>query len=407
MNANSAVQAALAPIAAVAITGGSSLNASGSAASCGRTVASYAWAATGGATVTPSTGDTATVSGSGTVTLTVKDSAGATDTATITVASGSATSSAPASAGTSASACPTALTVTPIPPTVAQAFSPASTGPGLASTLTFTFNNANAYALTQNNFTDTLPGAVTVLGSPAAATTCTGSNAALSAAGSTVTLTDANIPANGSCTVTVSVSGSAPGSYANTIAANALMTGPAGGNAAAPSSTLTVTTPNRPAVAEAFSPASIAQNGTSTLTITLSNSNAYALTGVGLTHALVSGLTAKSTPAAVNTCGGTLPAPTSSVTLSGASIPASSSCTVALTVSSGTAGSYKDTIAAGAVTTAFGGQQCRAGHGHSGGHRVGRRRRRARLARCHVGRGRFAGRKGSRGQAAAGPRRKI
>ena len=355
VNANSAVQAALAPIAAVAITGGSSLNASGSAASCGRTVASYAWAATGGATVTPSTGDTATVSGSGTVTLTVKDSAGATDTATITVASGSATSSAPTSAGTSASACPTALTVTPIPPTVAQAFSPASTGPGLASTLTFTFNNANAYALTQSNFTDTLPGAVTVLGSPAAATTCTGSNAALSAAGSTVTLTDANIPANGSCTVTVSVSGSAPGSYANTIAANALMTGPAGGNAAAPSSTLTVTTPNRPAVAEAFSPASIAQNGTSTLTITLSNSNAYALTGVGLTHALVSGLTAKSTPAAVNTCGGTLPAPTSSVTLSGASIPASSSCTVALTVSSGTAGSYKDTIAAGAVTTALAG----------------------------------------------------
>ncbi len=356
VDAYKAVQEALLPIAAVAITGGSSLNASGSAASCGRTVASYSWAAVGDATVTPSTGDTATVSGSGTVTLTVKDSAGATDTATITVASGSATSSAPASAGTSASACPTALTVTPIPPTVAQAFSPASTGPGIASTLTFTFNNANAYALTQSNFTDTLPGAVTVLSSPAAATTCTGSSAALSAAGNTVTLTDANIPANSSCTVTVSVSSTAPGSYTNTVAANALMTGPAGGNAAAaPSSTLTVTTPNPPAVAEAFSPASIGQNGTSTLTITLSNSNAYAVTGVGLTHALVSGLTAKSTPAAVNTCGGTLPAPTSSVTLSGASIPASSSCTVVLTVSSGTAGSYKDTIAAGAVTTALAG----------------------------------------------------
>src|SRR5208283_1379656 len=165
VNAYAAVQAALAPIAAVAITGGSSLNASGSAASCGRTIApsSYSWAATGGASVAPSTGETATVSGSGTVTLTVKDSAGATDTATITVSSGSATSSAPTSAGTSATACPTALTVTPVPPTVAQAFSPASTGPGIASTLTFTFNNANAYVLTQSNFTDTLPGAVTVL----------------------------------------------------------------------------------------------------------------------------------------------------------------------------------------------------------------------------------------------------
>ncbi len=171
----------------------------------------------------------------------------------------------------------------------------------------------------------------------------------------TVTLADANIPANGSCTVTVSVSGSAAGTYTNTIAANALMTGPAGGNAATTSSTLTVIAPKPPTAAEAFSPASVAQNGNSTLTITLSNSNAYALTGVGLTHAFASGLTAKSSPAASNTCGGTLPAPTSSVALSGATIPASSACTVTLTVSGGTVGSYKDTIAAGAVTTATAG----------------------------------------------------
>ena len=356
VNAYAAVQAALAPIAAVAITGGSSLSASGSAASCGRTIASYSWAVTaGGATVAPSTGETATVSGTGTVMLTVKDSAGATDTATITVSSGSASSSAPTSAGTSATACPTALTVTPIPPTVAQAFSPASTGPGIASTLTFTLSNANGYALTQSNFSDSLPAGLTIA-APAPATTCTGANAAVTATSNTVTLSDANIPVNGSCTVTVSVSSTTAGAYANTIAANALMTGPAGGNAAAaPSSTLTVTAPHPPTVAEAFSPSSVGQNANATLTITLSNSNAYPLTAVELTHALASGLAAKSSPAAVNTCGGTLPAPTSSVTLSGATIPASSSCTVALTVSSGTAGSYKDTIAAGAVTTALAG----------------------------------------------------
>ncbi len=355
VNAYAAVQAALAPIAAVAITGGSSLNASGSAAACGRTIVSYAWLASGGASVAPSTGETATVSGSGTVTLTVKDSAGATDTATIKVTSGSASSSAPTSAGTSATACPKALTVTPIPPTVAQAFSPASTGPGIASTLTFTLNNANGYALTQSNFSDSLPAGVTIATSPAPATTCTGANAGLNAAGNTVTLTDANIPANGSCTLTVSVSSNAAGTYTNAVAANALMTGPAGGNAAAPSSTLTITTPNPPAVAEAFSPSSVGQNGSSTLTITLSNSNAYPMTAVGLSHALASGLTAKSSPAAINTCGGTLPAPTSSVALSGATVPASGACTVTLTVSSGTAGSYKDTIAAGAVTTALAG----------------------------------------------------
>jgi len=354
VNAYAAVQAALAPIAAVAITGGSSLNASGSAPSCGRTIASYSWVASGGATVTPSN-ETANVGGTGTVTLTVKDREGATDSATITVTSGSASSSAPTSAGTSVSACPTPLKVTPVAPTISQSFSPATVGPTIASTLTFTLSNANAYALTQSNFSDSLPAGLTIA-APAPATTCTGANAAVTATSNTVTLSDANIPVNGSCTVTVSVSSTTAGSYTNTIAANALMTGPAGGNAApAPSSTLMVTAPNPPTVAEAFSPSSVGQNASATLTITLSNSNAYPLTAVGLTHALASGLTAKSSPAALNTCGGTLPAPSSSVTLSGASIPASSSCTVALTVSSGTAGSYKDTIAAGAVTTTLAG----------------------------------------------------
>ena len=101
VDAYTAVQAAQEPIAAVAISSGSSLNASGSAASCGRTIASYAWAASGGASVSNSSGKTTTVSGSGTATLTVTDNLGGTDTASIAVASGSASSSAPNTAGSS------------------------------------------------------------------------------------------------------------------------------------------------------------------------------------------------------------------------------------------------------------------------------------------------------------------
>jgi hypothetical protein len=129
------------------------------------------------------------------------------------------------------------------------------------------------------------------------------------------------------------------------------MTGPAGGNVAPSSSTLSVTVPNPPTVSEAFAPASVTVNTSATLTITLSNSNTYALTAVGLTTMLPSNLTVKSSPAPTTSCGGTLSAPTSSVTLSGATIPASSSCTVTLTVSSGTAGSYPNSIAAGALTS--------------------------------------------------------
>ena len=76
------------------------------------------------------------------------------------------------------------------------------------------------------------------------------------------------------------------------------MTGPAGGNAAASQAMLTVTVPNPPTVSEAFAPASVGQNGNSTLTIALGNSNAYALTSVGLNVTLPSNLTVKSSPAA-------------------------------------------------------------------------------------------------------------
>jgi serine protease len=361
VDAYTAVQAAQAPIAAVvlpAIAAGSNavLDASGSAASCGRTVASYAWTASGAvAIVSGNNAAQATImpTGSGTVTLIVTDNMGATDTATIAVTATSATSTAPTNAGPAA--CPTPLHVTPTPPTVAQAFSPSSVGETIVSTLTFTLTNANAFALTQSNFSDALPAGVTLAGAPAPATTCAGANGTLTTTSNAVTLSDANIPANGSCSVTVSVASSALGAYTNTIAANALTTGPGGGNTAGSAATLTVTAPNPPTVAEAFSPASVSQNASSTLTITLSNSNAYALTGVGLTNTLPSGLTVKTPPAAATTCGGSLSAAGSSVTLSGAAIPASSSCTVTVTVSSATVGSYPDSTGAGAVTSTLGG----------------------------------------------------
>jgi hypothetical protein len=151
--------------------------------------------------------------------------------------------------------------------------------------------------------------------------------------------------------VTVSVSSAAAGSYTNVIVANALMTGPAGGNSAASQAMLTVTVPNPPTVSEAFAPASVGQNGTSILTITLGNSNAYALTSVGLNATLPGNVTVKSSPPAVNSCGGTLSAATSSVTLVGATIPAKGSCTLTLTVSSGTVGTYANSIATSAVTS--------------------------------------------------------
>jgi serine protease len=263
VNALDAVDAALRPIAAVlvpatAVAGSSAvIDASGSAASCGRSIASYAWTATGGVTIQQGTAGaakvTVTPTGTGTLTLIVTDSAGAIDTSTLAVgANGSITSAAatPATAGTSASACPTALSVTPVVPAVTESFSPASVGENVMSVLTITLANSNGFALTQSAITETLPANLVTASSAtssasAAATTCSGALSSLTSTATSVTLSDADIPANASCTITVPVQSAVSGSYSSTVVAKALNTGPAGGNADPATATLTVTAPTQ------------------------------------------------------------------------------------------------------------------------------------------------------------------
>ena len=249
VNALSAVTAALNPIAVITSTSSTMFDASASVAACNLTVASYAWTASGGIAiqgaanlpqVTVMSNGTA-----GTLMLTVTDSAGHHDnTASVSfTAAGAATVNAPSSAGTAATACPAPLTVTPLAPTVSEAFSPTSVGENTASTLTITFKNANGFALTQSAFTEAAPANLSIQTSPAPTTTCSGASGTLTSSASAVTMAGANIPANGSCTMTLTVMSATAGTYANPIAANALATGPAGGSSGTASASLTVTAP--------------------------------------------------------------------------------------------------------------------------------------------------------------------
>jgi serine protease len=252
VNALSAVNAALNPIAAVKIpanltAGTASYDASGSVAACNATVKSYAWSASGGVSVPANTTTPqamATWNGSnGLLVLTVTDSAGNTDTDTVTFTPSGATTSGPSVGGTAATACIAPMTVTPAAPTVTQTFAPASVAMNATAVLTLTFNNSNGFALTQSGITVSLPANLTLLATPAPATTCTAANMALASTTSSVTLSGANIPVNGACNITMSVKSATAGTYSNTVAANALMTGPAGGNAAPATASLTVTAP--------------------------------------------------------------------------------------------------------------------------------------------------------------------
>ncbi len=261
INAFSAVKAALNPISAVKIPAGfiggaGTFDASGSAAACGATVASYAWSKTGAVVINSGAVNAQvniTANGAGTLKLVVTDSAGNSDTAVVNITVGGASTTAPASAGTSASACISPMTVTPAPPTINAAFSPASVGANEAATLIVTFGNTNGFALTQSGVSVSLPANVT-LASQAPASTCGGAALSLTSTSGSVTLSGANIPANGSCDISFSVQSTMASSYTTSIPANALATGPAGSNAAAASATLTVT-------AAGSSPTGVAGNG--------------------------------------------------------------------------------------------------------------------------------------------------
>lgn len=155
LNAPGALRAALRPIAAVAVPAAVSpgqdveLSAVGSAAACGRSIASYAWAVVeGGASgvgVSDPNGTTTTVvapaEGQLTVRLTVTDDAGAEDAADIVVTPSSATSDAPMDAG--ATPCLPAIQP-PEPPNVSVTISPAQVTLRAKATQAFTATVTNA-----------------------------------------------------------------------------------------------------------------------------------------------------------------------------------------------------------------------------------------------------------------------
>jgi hypothetical protein len=107
-----------------------------------------------------------------------------------------------------------------------------------------------------------------------------------------------------------------------------------------------------------FNSPTIAPGGTSTLTITLGNSNAgIATLSSALVDTLPSNLVVASTPNIGGTCLGTKVATAGSTTVSlntGATIPATGSCTFEVDVSSILVGEYNNEIPAGALQTNLG-----------------------------------------------------
>ncbi len=263
---------------------------------------------------------------------------------------------------TPASATLTVVAVSP--PTLTKGFSPNTISMGNVSTLSITINNNDSNTnLTGTSFTDTLPANVVLANPPFGGTSLVncGGSALLTAVagGTTIALTGATVTPNQNCVVTVNVTSAVQGVYVNTIPAGpggpgSIRTDQGVTNPSPATATLNVQPIN---VSKQFAPSSFQAGGTNTLTITIQNPSSSNYSGVSLSDTLPTLPNANLTYVPLSsstTCGaGVVTNTSTTVTMTGGSIPANSSCTITVSVTApanATAATYSNVIPPGAVT---------------------------------------------------------
>ena len=239
---------------------------------------------------------------------------------------------------------------------ITKAFSPATIDAGDTSTLTITLQNPTGAPYTGVAITDnltTMGAGITIAGAPSANTCGFTINHVVGA--TLINVSGGTIPASatpptpvGTCVISIPVQAALTisGTRTNTIPPNTLTADQPITNLLPATASLTI---NAALVgAKAYSPATIVVGGTSTVTITLTNRSSTPLTGVTFTDGLPAGLTVSVAPASPQ-CGGAVTNTVNSVTLTGGTIPANGSCTIVFTITSNTAGSYDNAIAANSI----------------------------------------------------------
>jgi uncharacterized repeat protein (TIGR01451 family) len=245
-------------------------------------------------------------------------------------------------------------------PTVSKAFGAASIPLNGTTSLTFTFSNPNTITpLVGTTLNDNLPSGLVVANPPNVGGTCSADVVASSGSGS-IAIANLNLNASASCTVAVDVTGTTGGTKNNTTGqvsstfddGTATFRPVTGGTASA---SVVVIAP--PSIAKAFNPALVIVNGTSALTLTITNPavNTVAQTGVAFTDTLPANLLVSTPNGLSNTCGGTVTATagSGSISLSGGTVAVASNCTVTVNVTPSAAATYTNTT--GAVSSTNGG----------------------------------------------------
>jgi uncharacterized repeat protein (TIGR01451 family) len=109
--------------------------------------------------------------------------------------------------------------------------------------------------------------------------------------------------------------------------------------------------PVPPRPQKSFSPSTIAPGGTSRLTFGIVNQNNQPITGVAFTDTYPAGLVNATPPNISSTCGGTPSSTANTLSLTGGTVPASSTCTVSIDVTAAAAGNYVNTVPTGTISS--------------------------------------------------------
>lgn len=246
-------------------------------------------------------------------------------------------------------------------PTIKKSFltSPVTLAAGTASSvMRIIVQNNYTTAITTVLFSDTFPTSPTqmkwvntVANSCGGALTDAAGAALVSGTSTGIKLTGGAIALGATCTIDITVSVTAPGSYSNTTTGATsnknTVVGPASNTA------ILVAQLAAPTVTKTFASPGFQVNGSDKLTITLTNPNTTAITGATFTDTYPANMLNASSPALTNTCGGTATAApsTNTLSLSGGTIPASGSCILTVDVTATTVGAYTNTLPIGSVTS--------------------------------------------------------
>ena len=316
-------------------------------------------------------GETATVTGSGTTWSASLVVGAQTSTGPVSfTVSGIADTAGNAAAGNVTSTTDNSAVTIAAAPGFSKVFSPDTIELGRIGTLTYTVDNsASPLAASNLDFTHIMPSGIIVSYQPNASTTCTGGTLTATGGGGVVRYSGGTVAAGATCTVSVDYRAEQVGTRQSTTGTFTSSLGSSG----TASDTLTITQPDPLLFGMAFTPDSIVQGETTTLTFTIENGSALLASSIAFTNTLPAGLVVADQPNVSNTCIGgavTAVAGSGTITYSGGQLtPIAATCAISvdvkatgsgsmvnvsgdLTSSLGNSGTATDTLTVAADTTA-------------------------------------------------------